>query len=279
MAIAAAIATLLMIPNLLWQLDHGWASVHFFINPPSSATDESRPVYIANVLLLTGPLSLPVAYAGIRMLLRDDRLRPFGWTVIGVVVAYFVLGGKSYYALPVSLFALAAGSLPLDRWATTRRLRRVGIAFAVLLTLLLPFGLPVLPVKTADSIGVIDARTDFQDELGWHQFARTMEQSSRGADVVLTGNYGEAGALLVLGHGLPPVASGHVTMRYWRPDVAGRRAAVVGFGRHPAFCGPDQHVVARVRMPVDNEERGHAIVRCTLKGSLDQIWPSVLAYY
>jgi hypothetical protein len=97
--------------------------------------------------------------------------------------------------------------------------------------------------------------------------------------VVLTGNYGEAGALLVLGHGLPPVASGHVTMRYWRPDVAGRRAAVVGFGRHPAFCGPDQRVVARVRMPVDNEERGHAIVRCTLKGSLDQSWPSVLAYY
>jgi 4-amino-4-deoxy-L-arabinose transferase-like glycosyltransferase len=278
-AIAAAIASLLMIPNLLWQLDHGWASVHFFIDPPSSASDESRPVYIANVLLLTGPLSLPVAYAGIRMLLRDERLRPFGWTVIGVVVAYFVLGGKSYYALPVSLFALAAGSLPLDRWATTRRLRRVGIAFALLLILLLPFGLPVLPVKTADSIGVIDARTDFQDELGWHQFARTMGQSSQGADVILTGNYGEAGALEVLGHRLPPVASGHVTMRYWRPDVAGRNATVVGFGPHPAFCGPDQRVVARVQMPVDNEERGNAIVRCTLKGSLDQIWPRVLAYY
>jgi hypothetical protein len=45
--------------------------------------------------------------------MRSDRaLRPFGWTIVGTVVAYFVLGGKSYYALPVLVFALAAGAIP-----------------------------------------------------------------------------------------------------------------------------------------------------------------------
>jgi hypothetical protein len=199
--------------------------------------------------------------------------------VIVVVLVYFVLGGKSYYALPVSLFALSAGSLPLDGWLTTRRLRIAGTAFVVLLVLLLPIGLPVLPEKTADKLGVIDARTDYQDELGWHHFARQVEGADRGANVVITENYGEAGALIVLGQGLPPVGSGHVTMRYWRPDVTGRSAVVVGFdGARPTFCEPDYRIVAQIQMPVDNEERGLPIARCTLTGSLAQVWPRVVSY-
>jgi 4-amino-4-deoxy-L-arabinose transferase-like glycosyltransferase len=263
LGIAALIAFALMIPNLLWQLDHGWASVRFFVNPPPSATDESRPGYVGNVLLLTGLVSLPVAYAGIRMMIRDPRLRPFGWMVIGVVLAYLLLGGKSYYALPVMLFALAAGSLPLDRWATRRRLRRAG--------------LPVLPLQTAKSAGVLKARSDYQDEVGWHALARNVEGVARGADLVVTDNYGEAGALILFGRGLPPVASPDVTMTYWRPDVTGRRALLVGFDReHAGFC-TGYRVVSRIRMPVDNEERGQPIARCTLTGSLAQVWPRVRA--
>jgi len=29
-------------------------------------------------------------------------------------------------------------------------------------------------------------------------------------------------------------------------------------------------------MPVDNEERGEPIARCTLTGSLTQVWPQVV---
>ena len=279
-ALAAAIAFVLTIPNLLWQLDHGWASVRWFVNPPPSATDESRPQYIGNVLLLTGLVSLPVAVAGVRMLVRDLALRPFGWTVIATVLAYFALGGKSYYALPAVLFALAAGAVPLDRWATPRRLRRAGVAFVTLLVVLLPVGLPVLPVTTADDLGIMKARTDYADELGWHQLARTTEGVSRGANVVITANYGEAGALTLFGRGLPPVASGHVSFRYWRPRVAGRQAVLVGFQRSEAgFCRGDYRVVAHIQMPVDNDERGLPIARCTLSGSLAQVWPRVLRAY
>jgi len=227
------------------------------------------------VILLTGLVSFPVAVAGVRMMIRDRALRPFGWMVIGVVVAYFALGGKSYYALPVAMFALAAGALPLDGWLTPRRLRVAGTAFVLLLVILLPVGLPVLPVKAADKAGVMKARSDYQDELGWHQLARTVEGVAPGSDVVVANNYGEAGALILFGRGLPPVASGDVTMRYWRPDVAGRRAVVIGFDRAP-FCGPDYRVVARIQMPVDNEERGEPIARCTLTGSLTQVWPQVV---
>jgi 4-amino-4-deoxy-L-arabinose transferase-like glycosyltransferase len=278
LAVAAGIAALLVVPNLIWQASHDWASVRFFVDPPPSATDESRPEYVANVLLLTGLVTVPVAVAGVVHLVRDRRLRPLGWLVPGVVLAYLVLGGKSYYALPVMLFALAAGAVPLDRWAKGRRLQVAGAAFVALLVVLLPLGLPVLPLRTADDLGIVAARSDYADEVGWHGLAHTVEHAAGGADVVLTENYGEAGALQVLGHGLPPVASGDVTYRYWRPTVRGRRAVIVGLGTSaPSLCRGDYRVVARIRMPVDNDERGQPVARCTLAEPLARLWPRIVA--
>src|SRR5947209_11497989 len=103
LAVAIAIAAVLMVPNLVWEGRHHWVSVHWFLHPPGSATDESRPQYIANVIVLTHLVAFPVAVAGTVRLLRDRGLRPIGFAVVGTVVAYFVLGGKSYYALPVVL--------------------------------------------------------------------------------------------------------------------------------------------------------------------------------
>jgi hypothetical protein len=112
--------------------------------------------------------------------------------------------------------------------------------------------------------------------VGWPQLARDVQLQAHGADVVVTRNYGEAGALELFGHGLPPVASGQVTFRYWRPPVGGRRAVLVGFRPSEAsFCG-GYRVVARIQMPVDNEERGQPIARCTLDGSLAQVWPQIV---
>jgi MFS family permease len=274
-ALAVAIAAALLIPNLLWEARHDWTSVDWFLHPPASATDESRPEYVANLLLLTHIVAVPVAVAGVVALLRSRALRPLGFAVAATPIAYLLLGGKSYYALPVVLFALAVGAVPFERWATRRRLQWVGVAFVALLVLLLPVGLPVLPLHTAEQIGVLDARSDYQDEVGWHRLARDVERHSAGADVVVASNYGEAGALELFREGLPPVASTHVTFRYWRPAVTGRRAVLVGFSAAEAGFCRGYRSVARIAMPVDNEERGLPIARCTLAGSIADVWPAL----
>jgi hypothetical protein len=94
----------------------------------------------------------------------------------------------------------------------------------------------------------------------------------------VTLNYGEAGALELFGGDLPPVASGHATFRYWRPQVSGRRALLVGLSPAEASFCHNYQVVARIRMPVDNEERGRPIARCTLDGTLAQVWPRIVAH-
>ena len=274
--LAVAIAAVLLVPNLVWEARHGWTSVHWFLNPPPSASDETRPQFIVNVVLLT-LVAFPVAVAGVVSLVRDRALRPFGWTVVGTVVAYFVLEGKSYYALPVLLFALAAGAIPLDRWATTRRLRLAGAVFVAVFLLSLPLALPVLPLHTAVRNGVVKARSDYQSEIGWPAYVRLVERHAEGADVIVADNYGEAGALELFGRRLPPVASAAVTMRYWRPQATGRRALVVGYSRAAArFCS-GYRVLARISSANDSDEGGQPIARCTLRGPLAQIWPSIVA--
>jgi hypothetical protein len=205
-------------------------------------------------------------------------VRPLGWTVVGTVIAYFVLGGKSYYGLPSVLFALAVGAIPFERWATRRRLWTVGVAYVAVSLLLLPITLPVLPEKTADRLGVIGARGDYQDEIGWPGLVHTVEHHTTGIDVVIAHNYGEAGALQVLGYHLPPIASAHVSFRYWRPSVKGRQALLVNFTRTDAagLCH-NYRLVARITMPIDNEERGSPIARCTLNKSLTAAWPQLIA--
>src|SRR5579862_3721243 len=201
-ALALAIAAVLLVPNLVWEASHGWTSVHFLLNPPPSGSDETRPQFIVNVLLLAA-VAIPVVVAGTTALIRDRVLRPFGWTVAGTVAAYFVLGGKSYYALPVVLFALAAGALRLDSWLAPRRLRIAGGAFVLIDLLVMPILLPVLPLHVAERHGVISARGDYESEIGWPSYVRLVERHVAGANVIVASNYGEAGALELFGHGLP----------------------------------------------------------------------------
>ena len=106
---------------------------------------------------------------------------------------------------------------------------------------------------------------------------RLVERHAAGANVIVAANYGEAGALELFGHGLPPVASGDVTMRYWRPQVTGRQAVVIGYSRRAADL---LHRLQRRRAhlaAVDSDERGKPIARCTLRGTLAGVWPSIVA--
>ncbi len=275
-ALAVAIAVALLVPNLVWEAGHGWTSVHWFLNPPPSGSDETRPQFIVNVILLT-LVAFPVAVAGVVSLVRNRTLRPFGWTVAATVVAYFVLGGKSYYALPVLLLALAAGAIPLDRWLSRRRLLAAGGLFAAVGLVALPLTLPVLPLNTAVAHGIVKANGDYQSEIGWPAYVRLVERHAPGTDLIVADNYGEAGALELFGHGLPPVASADVTMRFWRPRVAGRQALVIGYSRRAAAFCSGYRVVARISAADDSNEGGEPIARCTLRGPLATLWASIAA--
>jgi hypothetical protein len=124
---------------------------------------------------------------------------------------------------------------------------------------------------------VIKGRGDYQSEIGWPAYVRLVERHAGGADLIVASNYGEAGALDLFGRGLPPVASADVTMRYWRPQVTGRQALLVGYSRRAATFCTGYRLVARISSANDSDEGGEPIARCTLRGTLADVWPSIVA--
>jgi len=152
---------------------------------------------------------------GLVRLLRDAALQPLGTTYLLLVLAFFVTGGKPYYAAGLVPLLLAAGAQPfLDR------ARRPWVAPA-LLAVSAPVALVVLPVLPVRSAGpVVALNYDAGETVGWPELVTQVAAAHRllpPGTAVLTGNYGQAGAVDRYGAelGLPRAFSGHNGYGLW----------------------------------------------------------------
>ena len=287
--IAAGVALLVMLPNLWWQARHGWASFDFFVHPARSATDESRPKFLASLILNGGPVALPLWVGGLVSLLRNPAVRPLGVAAATVIALFFVLGGKSYYAAPIYLLLFAAGAVAFERVTTGRpRLLRLG-AIVVLAVGVIPPLAQVLPVRSEHDLvksGLWNDRSDYADEIGWPELAdqvarvfQALPPAERGRAGVVAENYGEAGAIDLFGpsRGLPHAASGHLSYSYWRPPRRGATTVVsVGYRASQAapYCASARQVGSVTnRDGIHNPEFGAPILVCRLKRPLGQTLP------
>ncbi len=203
-------------------------------------------------------------------------------------------GGKSYYAAGMFVPLMAAGALRLDAWLDRgrRTLRRVGLAAAgaasLAITILLV--LPVLPAATFATSPIPDVYKESAEQLGWPELVATVGRvvdglpaEQRARAVILTDNYGEAGALELLGSGLPPVYSGHNAYADWGPPPVDRTTAVVvthssiaDFSRYwdMGACS----IAGRVDngIDLDNQEQGVRVWVCPdVPLSWSALWPAI----
>src|SRR2546425_3313531 len=282
------VATLLLVPNLVWQAGHNWDSVAY-TTEHRGATD--GPIaYVLQQLLLAGPQLLPIIVMGVWWLWRDAQLRAAAVTIISVELFFFLVGGKAYYPAPIYPLAYAAGSIWYVVTVRQRWIRRAAVAGAVALTLiLLPIGLPILPAKTMADSGIWKARKDFADMVGWPDLVeqvttvyQRLPLSDRGSVVILASNYGEAGALDFYGRGLPKVVSAHLTYYYWAPaQMSPSTVIVVGYQRGylaTIFGDIQQAGTITNSLGLRNEEFGKAIWICRSPlVPLDKAWPRLKA--
>ena len=288
-----AVALLLFLPNLVWQAQHSWPSLHFAASQNAkTATDTSPTTYLDEQLFLGAGLVL--AAIGVVVLWRRKRLRPLA-LVAPLVTALFLLErGRAYYPLPADAIAVAAGVVGLTTWLRGRR-RRL-LALAPLLTLhaaALAFALPIiLPLRGTTSMisSGLWKQSFYKDEIGWPELTdqtalawHSLPAGQRRRGVILARNYGEASALEFYGptRGLPPVLSGHLSWQYWRPHTLLQRfALLVGFDPadvHELCSSTRTLAVIDNRFHLDNEERGRLIVTCRLRAPLGTLWQRDIA--
>jgi hypothetical protein len=193
------------------------------------------------MLAFSGLLVIPLVIAGAIRLWRTPELRFMAVTVT-LIVAFVVLWvpGKEYYAEGTGPAVLAAGCVAAERWIARGRqpgTRRWLVLAAPLVSTVisLPGILPVVPVADVYKIKGADQVT-LLDTVGWPQLTRAvaaqdaaLARAGERPTSIFTGNYGEAGALDVLGTGdhPPPVLSGHNTFWLWGPGRASDRVVLV----------------------------------------------------
>jgi hypothetical protein len=293
--LAAGIAIVLFLPNLGWQVAHGWPSAQFARSQHLKTAGDTPPLtYLTQALAFLAAGSA-LAVVGAVWMWRRSALRPFALATLFVFVAWAAEQGRSYYPLPAMALAVAAGAVALERWRPARRLRRRGALAALVVVqagLLAAAGPLVVPVRTTAGMVQSGIWEDaiYKDEIGWPELAAqtarawdSLAPAERRNAAILTANYGEAGALAHFGPalGLPPPLSGHLSWQYWRPARLPERLLVtVGYDAATlrSMCTTSRRVATidnRWRMA--NEELGRTIDVCRLARPLGAIWKSRIA--
>ena len=277
----AALALLLWSPWLIWQADNGWPQLDVSREIAGGGSTSSEPWWaiVPFQVLLVGPLLAPFWIAGLVRLLRDPALRELrflAWAWVVLALVFMATGGKPYYLAGLLPVLIGAGSVWVDAWLERGRssARRAALAavFVVSAVVGATIALPVLPAGDADA--VIAVNDDVGETIGWPELARSVAEVHRGLPereraVVLTGNYGEAGAIDRFGGplGLPRAHSGHNAYGDWGPPP-GDGAPVIVVGLSPSEMAThlrDCRVVARIdnSAGVDNEEQGRPVMVCS----------------
>jgi len=300
--LACVIAAGLAAPDLVWQAAHGWPNLDVFRSLQGQA-GHNRATFWPGQVLYAGPVLTPVWVAGLIWSLRSASARPFRPVALGcaiAIVAQFVLGGKAYYPGAAFTFLLAAGCVPLERWLAARKQRSARITPAVLMgaamlaggALAAPVALSALPARVLHTVALQKINYDLGEEIAWPRLVAVVAReydslpaTLRRQTTILTGNYGEAGAIDRYGPGLglPQAYSGGNNFWLWGPPPAADSAAIVVNG-DPAFL---RREFAHVRLVatfsnglgVSDDEQGAPIYLATgLRSSWGQAWQAFRHY-
>jgi 4-amino-4-deoxy-L-arabinose transferase-like glycosyltransferase len=274
-----ALAMLIWLPNLLWQVQHEYVSVEFLsaIHARDIALGRTRGYLPEQLYVSANPLTIPLWAVGLWFYLASlggRRFRLLGWLYAIPFLLFLVAQGRSYYLAPAYPMLLAAGSVVLERWLVTAGARVASIGRAITwvgLALACAVGgalsLPIAPVQSPLWNVTRTVQDNFVQEIGWPELVQTvagiyaaLPADMRSSTAILTGNYGEAGAVDLYGpgYGLPGAISG--VDSYWLrgyPEPPPHTLIVLGYGRDEltAFfeaCDPVGQVTNRYGVP--NEE-------------------------
>jgi hypothetical protein len=308
--VGGAIAGVLFLPHVVWQVANGFPTLEFMDTARSEKIVAMSPLeFLGAQVVQNNPFSSPTWMVGLAALLFAPALRPyrlFGIAYLTMLVVFIVQGGKPYYLSPAYPVLFAAGGVAFERFWERKRWSFVQPAVAVWLVvsavLVLPLAVPVLSpaglVRYMPAIGVTvpqEERTaagalpqHLSDRFGWENLvatiARVYEQlpeDERRRAAIFTENYGEAGAVDFFGrrYGLPRALCAHNNYWFWGRGSAGSDVVIVVGVRREDLEGvcEDVQLAATVVSPYARPSQNNAAVHVCrgLKMPLREAWGSL----
>lgn len=298
--LGAATAAVVGLPNLVYQATNGWPQLAMGAALSEANADDVR-VDMWPFQLVTLGFGLTVVWiVGLVALWRRPQWRPLRFLVVAypvVLIFVFAGGTQIYYAVGLVTVLYAAGCVVVGDWLASRPSRRSRVAWqfgvvALVVTNAVPsalIGLPLVPVDALGQTPIGEINQTARDAVGWEAYVAQVAEvydalppQDREDAVIVTLNYGEAGALAVLGreHGLPWPYSGHNELHRYGPPPREARVAVViggsavGWSRFFESCTTEG--VLDNGVGVDNEEQGRDVAVCRAPiGGWAAVWPEL----
>ena len=209
-----ALALAIFLPNFLWLVRHDFISYHFLQHIHVRDVGEGRAEgFLSGQFLICANLfAAPLWLAGLVAYLRDRRYRMLAWMYLIPLALFFFSKGRSYYMAAAYPMLLAMGATVGERWvASLPKLgrRTVEIVFFTGLAVCGAYLCArILPLQSSGPLRdfALQRNGDLREEIGWPELVRTVagirdsltpeQQPSMG---VIVGNYGEQGAIEMLG--------------------------------------------------------------------------------
>jgi len=260
------LTALVGLPNIVYQLTHDLPQLRMGRALAADNAGDVRSSMWVLLVVLLGPPLVVIWVAGLGRLWRDERVRFFVVVFVVVLVFTFVSGAQPHYPVFILPIPFAAGVVALEH-----RLGRVWAAlFAVNGAVSLVLGLPIVPLSSVGATPVPDVNMLAQDSIGWPAYADQITAPydalpDRSHSVVVTSNYGEAGAVAHYRPDVPVFSAQNALFDQARPPDGTTTVVFVGGELDYASRFFTCHVVDRLDdgVGVDNEEQGEPVAVCT----------------
>jgi hypothetical protein len=250
--VGIALALLIFLPNFIWLACHNFVSYHFlqYIHARDVGEGRANGFLKGQFLICANLAAAPVWLAGLIGFLRNRRYRMLAFMYLVPLALFFVGKGRNYYMAGAYPMLLALGAVLAERWLHS--LPRWGhltiqtlyfAAFAFISAFVCAI---VLPLQSSGPLRnyALSHNGDLREEIGWNDLVRTVAQirDSLPPDQqahlgITTGNYGEYGAIEILGpaYGLPkPIGTTNSEWLRGYPTPQPTMHIVIGLGEQDA---------------------------------------------
>jgi hypothetical protein len=249
---AVAIALLLFLPNVIWQIKHHLPVVTHMKTLQANQLNYIKPGDFISQQVLVNGIALFLWLVGFGFLLFSFKLRKFQFLAFAFVIIFIFLlemSGKNYYLFGAYPMLFAAGGYGFERWIKIKytALRALAvIVFTAPNLLFFPMLLPVFPLDTTISFiaftdkyipafkfavtwedhQVHPLTQDYADMLSWEEMVaktasvyNSLSAEEKSHTVIITDNYGEGGAFEHFGptYHLPTVVCLASSFALWAP--------------------------------------------------------------
>jgi Dolichyl-phosphate-mannose-protein mannosyltransferase len=228
------VALLIFLPNLVWQAQHQFMSLEFLrhIHARDVSQGRANGFLVQQLLLCVNPATIPLLFLGLWFYFAREegkRYRALGWMYVVTLGIFVVAKARFYYLAPMYPVLLAAGSVLWGKGASSLRPASARAAQGILWTgmaagavIFAATTMPIAPIGSDLWKFTSKVHDQFREQIGWTDLAETVARvyqalpgDERAHAGILTGNYGEGGALNLYGPalGLPRAMAG--TNSFW----------------------------------------------------------------